>query len=117
MTQDSQKKVDESWKESVQKEKGLFSEESPVAQQAPESDFLGFVSTLAMQVMMALGEIPHPETQEAQQDLPQAQYLIDIIQLLSDKTKGNLSPQEEAALKNLLYELRLKFVKKTQAVQ
>ncbi len=111
MSQD--KKIDESWKHSVEKEKEVPSpaEDSP---QAPEADFLGFVSTLAMQTLMALGEVPNPQTRQAQPDLPQARYLIDIIQMLSDKTKGNLSAEEAAELKNLLYEFRVKFVKKSQ---
>ena len=52
--------------------------------------------------------------EDAPQNLPQARYLIDVIQLLSDKTRGNLSPEEEKVLKNLLYELRVQFVKKSQ---
>ena len=111
MTQD--KKVDESWKESVRKEKSTLSDTPPEAE-PQSSDFLGFVSTLAMQAMMALGEIPHPQTQENLQDLPQARYLIDTLKLLAEKTKGNLTPQEENDMKNLLYELQVKFVKKTQ---
>ena len=113
MSQD--KKVDESWKHSVEKEKQAQAtpeESAPAA----EADFLGFVSTLAMQALMALGEMPNPQTGQAQPDLPQARYLIDVIQILSDKTKGNLSAEETAELKTLLYELRVKFVKKSQEI-
>jgi hypothetical protein len=105
--------VDESWKEAVQKERSGAPAETP-PEAAPETDFLGFVSTLAMQVLMALGEIPHPGTGETRQDLPQARYLIDILQILSDKTRGNLTPAEASEMKNLLYELQVKFVKKSQ---
>ena len=108
-----EKKVDESWKNTVEKEKHVPShvEETP----APaESVFLGFVSTLAMQAMIAIGEMAHPQTGQAEPDLNQARYLIDVIQLLSDKTKGNLSKEEAEELKTLLYELRLKFVKKSK---
>ena len=113
MSQDSQKRVDESWKEAVQKEKAVPAAEAG-APGPPEADFLGFVSTLAMQALIALGEVAHPESQEKHEDLPQAHYLIDVIQLLSDKTKGNLLPQETDALKNLLYELKIKYVKKNR---
>ena len=120
MVQDSQKKVDESWKESVQKER-TASPGEPARPQAPaeapaESEFLGFISTLAMQTLLALGEVPHPETGEPHGDLPQARYLIDILQLLSEKTKGNLTTQEENELKNLVYELKMKYVRKEQAL-
>ena len=113
MSQD--KRVDESWKESVQKEKKAGSTTDPTTETAAV-DFSGFVSMLAMQAMLALGEMPHPETGQKTADLTQARYLIDTLQLLSDKTKGNLSEQEADGLKALLYELRVKFVKKNQEV-
>ena len=114
-----QKKVDESWKDSVQKERtGKAPQAVPAESAAQEStaDFLSFISTLVMQTMMCLGEMVHPETGQAQTDLQQARYLVDVIQLLSDKTKGNLTPQEDAELQNILYELRVKFVKKSQGL-
>ena len=113
MTQD--KRVDESWKESVQKEKKASVAPGPAAQTAAV-DFSGFVSMLAMQAMMALGEMAHPETGQKTQDIAQARYLIDTLQLLADKTKGNLSAEESEGLKTLLYELRVKFVKINQEV-
>ena len=106
------KKVDESWKDSVRKEKETTTEKP--AQPATESDFLTFVSTLAMQALMALGEIPNPTTGKSHADLAQAQYLIDVLQMLSDKTRGNLSEEEASELKTVLYQLRLKFVQKNQ---
>ena len=107
MTPDSQKKVDESWKESVRKERSTPSTEAPLNPTPPGADFLGFVSTLAMQASSIM---------EEDQGLPQARYLIDVIQLLSDKTKGNLSASEELELKNILYGLRMQFVKKSQEI-
>ena len=106
MTQDTQKKVDESWKESVNKERASPPVDPPTEDAPPGADFLGFISTLAAQASAMMGE---------EQGLPQSRYLIDVIQLLSDKTKGNLSPQEELELKNILYGLRVQFVKKSQA--
>ena len=105
MTQDPQKKVDESWKESVHQEKTTPQAQSVAAEPPPGADFLGFISTLAAQASAMMGE---------EQGLPQSRYLIDVIQLLSDKTKGNLSPPEEMELKNILYELRVQFVKKSR---
>ena len=106
-----EKRVDESWKDSVHKER-----QAPPAASAPPapSEFLSFVSTLAMQSLIAMGEIPHPATGQAEIELTQAQYMIDAIQMLSEKTQGNLSEHESAELKKLLYEIRLKFVQKKQ---
>ena len=106
------KKVDESWKDSVRKEKEAGPEGHPAT--LPEADFLSFVSTLAMQVLVSLGEVTHPATDQKQTNLPQAQYLIDTIQMLSEKTRGNLSSDETNELNTLLYELRVKFVRKNQ---
>ena len=122
---DSHKKVDESWKEAVQKEKsgaspgparGETPTAAPAEEDAGESEFLGFVSTLAMQALMALGDVPHPQTGQAHEDPAQAKYLIDVLRLLSEKTKGNLTPHEAAEMKNLLYQLKMKFVQKGQGV-
>lgn len=116
------KKVDESWKDSVQKERSAAHSEPPRAVPSeneipPPNIFMDFVSSLALQTLMALGDVPSEEGIEPpQSNLPQAQYLIDILQALSDKTKGNLSGEEEKAIKTLIYELKLKFVKKSQGM-
>lgn len=73
-----------------------------------------FLSSLSMQALMALGEVAHPVTGLAQPDPEQARYLIDILGLLHEKTQGNLSPEEASLLEGLLYELRMKYVEKTQ---
>lgn len=111
-----EKKVDESWKISVEKERRAPGPTQETAGAAAHSDFLGFISTLAMQVMIGLGEVAHPQTGQPEPDLAQARYLIDIIQLLSEKTKGNLSKEEEREMQTLLYELRVKFVKKSKEI-
>lgn len=106
------KKVDESWKDAVEKEakvESLGPEDAP----GPETNFLFFLSSIGMQALMALGEIADPATGQKSANLPQAQYLIDVIQMLADKTKGNLAPEEDKAIQGLLYELRMKFVQKS----
>ena len=108
-----EKRVDESWKHSVEKEKSAPTAAESTAPPS-DSDFLSFISTLAMQALVAMGEVAHPQTGQVEPDLPQSRYLIDMIQLLTEKTKGNLSKEEDQELKTLLYELRVKFVKKTQ---
>ena len=106
--------MDESWKDSVRKEKEKITE--PVAAPAAaESDFLSFVSTLAMQALAFMGELPENAGASAvQTDLRQAKYLIDTLQMLSEKTKNNLSESETNEVNTLLYELRVRFVRKTE---
>ncbi len=109
------KKVDESWKDSAEKEKETVQPETTSASLA-EPDFTSFLSTLGMQAFFALGELRDPDAPETKINLPQAKYLIDVIQILSDKTKGNLSEEEEGAIKELLYNLKLKFVEKAKQI-
>ncbi len=114
------KKVDESWKDSVQKEKvevPVEPEPSAAAEPGyPEPNFPFFLSTMAMQTLAALGEVPLSPAGEKKLDLVQAQYFIGILEMIADKTKGNLSAEEDQMMKELLYELQLKFVKKVEAL-
>ena len=120
---DSEKKVDESWKEQIEKEKGEAhkEEEKDASQRARasgtgfpriEASFATLVTELAMQASLFLGEIPDPETNEPIEDLNRAKYLIDELGVLEQKTKGNLTPQEDQALKSVLFDLRMRYVKK-----
>lgn len=124
----TEKRIDESWKESVNKEKSSTepiptrrvqeeTSQSAAAGEQAESNFSFFISTLGMQALAALGLVPDPatgleKTDLTPQDLAHAKYLIDIIQMLSEKTKGNLTPSDVSMLEDMLYELRLKFVEK-----
>lgn len=122
------KKVDEDWKERVAAEKaapaaGAAPKEQPKAQskaqtQEPkQTDFTFFISSLSMQALIALGEIPHPATNQPHPDPEQARYLIDLLGMLQEKTKGNVSAEEAGLLENVLYELRMKYVAMLQQVQ
>ncbi len=77
-----------------------------------DSAFAVFLSSLSMQAMMALGELPIPGTDQRHEDLEQARYLIDMLGLLQQKTKGNLTLEEGQFLENALYELRLRYTQK-----
>ena len=59
---------------------------------------------------MQLGEIPHPDTEKKTVNLPMAKQTIDILGVLQDKTRGNLDVEEARLLKELLYDLRMKYV-------
>ena len=76
----------------------------------PEIDFNTFVLSMASSALLHLGQMPHPDTQKAEANLPLAKQTIDILAMLQGKTRGNLSRDEEQLLENLLYDLRLKYV-------
>lgn len=77
-------------------------------------DFYTFVLSLGSSAFVHLGDAPHPETGEAMKpDLPLAKQTIDILAMLAEKTKGNLTPEEERFLENLLTDLRFRFVQRT----
>jgi hypothetical protein len=76
----------------------------------PTLDFATFVLSLSHSVLMHLGEAPHPDSDAAHQDLLMARQTIDLLGLLEEKTKGNLTGDEERLLSQVLYDLRLRFV-------
>jgi hypothetical protein len=80
-------------------------------------DFASFVLSLATSAMMHMGEIPDPVTGKPVEDLTSARQTIDVLSILKDKTKGNLSADEERLMDHLLYELRLKFLGRTKVVK
>jgi hypothetical protein len=73
--------------------------------------FVGFVLSLAHTAAVHFGDVPDPVSgQTAQPNLPAAQQMIDILALLEEKTRGNLSAEERQLLEQIVYELRLRFV-------
>ncbi len=77
-------------------------------------DFYTFVLSLASSAFVYLGDSPHPETGEpVKPNLQVAQQTIDILAMLREKTKGNLTPEEEKFMENLLTDLRIRFVQRS----
>jgi len=76
----------------------------------PAVDFHTFVLSLGSSALLHLGEIEHPEGGSAEKDLPLAKHTIDILSMLEEKTKGNLTSAEEKLIQSLLYDLRLRYV-------
>lgn len=76
----------------------------------PEINLATFILSLSGSAMFHIGEIPNPETGKTEKNLPLAKQSIDIIEMLKEKTKGNLDSDEEKLLDNILYDLRLKYV-------
>lgn len=76
----------------------------------PPASFELLVTTLATEALVALGQVPHPATNKAELHRNHAQYIIDTLDVLRQKTKGNLSPQEQQLIDDVLHQMRLLFV-------
>jgi 3-oxoacyl-ACP reductase-like protein len=122
--------IDEDWKSQVQAEKEAAAKSKPAAaaepaqraapepagaapMQMPPASLEMLLTMLATEALAALGQIPHPATGQAQVDRGQAQYLIDLIDVLREKTKGNLDAREDQLMETLLHQLRMAFIETT----
>ena len=85
-------------------------------QDLPPVDFASFVMMLTNNVMVFLGQVPNPLTQQPQVDLAQAQHTIDILMMLREKTRGNLTTEEDRFLQELLPQLQMAYVQAKQQV-
>lgn len=110
--EEENKKIDEGWKEAVKKEKEELKKKGGFI--PPDADFNFFVTTLALQASISLGQIPNPVTNKKEEDLTQAKFLIDTLGMLKEKTRNNLSAEEAGVLDNLLYELRTQYISKNE---
>ena len=109
--------VDEDWKSQVEAEKASFAKETEAArtattdnQQLPPASFEMLVTTFATEAMVALGQLPNPYSNEHSVNLEHARYSIDMLDVLEDKTKGNLTADEAGMIEGLLHQLRMAFV-------
>ena len=125
------KKVDKSWKKKAREEKDSLAEETEAAgepqgaaeeeaeaaqvKKLPPATFLGFVSELAAQAFMYLGLVENPITAKKEKNLDAAGHLLDTLGVLEEKTRGNLTPEEESSLKDMLYALRMQYVKEKRS--
>ena len=138
MADEIRKKVDESWKEQAEREKHAvggsqppptqaatpspaeapatskeaLSKEALSKEEAPQARFDLFVSGLAMEALIALGDVPHPVTRKQTANFKQAKYLIDVLGIIEEKTRNNLSVEEDQLLKDALYQLRMRYLAK-----
>ena len=136
MDEQGQKRVDESWKEQAEREKRAAdaaapapggpavspgstpaspgaAEAGPEEEGLPQARFDLFVSGLAVEALVALGDMAHPATRKQTMNLPHAKYLIDLMGILEEKTKGNLNVDEGKLLNDTLYQLRMRYLSKS----
>ena len=114
--------VDEDWKAEAQKEKEILAaqeeaekKKTPEEKQArgplPQGNFAALISMLMTQALFALGLLQVKGQGKKGPDLEMAKYNIDMLETLEEKTKGNLTKEEETVLTNTLNELRMGYVK------
>lgn len=89
-------------------------EEEKTDYQLPEINFATFIFSLNHSVLVHLGVMEDPSTGKKVKNLPLAKQTIDILGMLEEKTKGNLSEDEEKMLKNILYDLRMIYIKEKE---
>ncbi|SRR6056297_1548193 len=120
--------VDDDWKEQVEKEKEALrmaeqkAKESPAEtaepaepanaeqQAVPPASLMTLISMLFTQAMAMLGQIPDPTTGKASVDKPIAKHYIDTLEMLEQKTKGNVDDEEAKMFAEALHALRITYV-------
>lgn len=80
----------------------------------PEASFSLFVSSLVTQTLISLGEMENPFSKTRNLNLDQAKFTIDTLQIIKDKTCGNLADDEAKLLETALYDLRMGYVEKSK---
>ena len=77
-------------------------------------DFSNFILSLNASALIHLGDIPDPQSRERQVNLSAAKHTIEILEIIKNKTKGNLDGDEEKLLDDVLFNLRMKYIKDTR---
>jgi hypothetical protein len=124
--------IDEDWKSQVEAEReqaakaktapaeGRTSTATPDASESadppmPPASFEMLLTTLATEALVALGQVPHPVTGKIEAHRNQAKFLIDTVDILRQKTAGNLTNSEQQVIDSLLHQMRLVFVQTADA--
>lgn len=112
--------VDEDWKSQVQAERDVVAKPQAGAEEGstakpedfplPEASLSVLVTTLATQALVALGQAPLSGEEKVGVNLPFAKHCIDTLDILAQKTKGNLTTAEDHILSRFLHELRMLYV-------
>ena len=80
----------------------------------PEASFSLFMSSLVTQALISLGEIENPFSKKNEPNLDQAKFTIDTLEIIGEKTKGNLTEDEAKLLDTALYDLRMGYIEKSK---
>ena len=93
----------------------MSEEQTPQDPGGLKMDFSTFILSLNASSLIHLGEIHDPELKEISVNFPAAKHTIEILEILKDKTAGNLDDNEDKLLNDILYNLRLKFIQHAKA--
>jgi hypothetical protein len=102
--------VDDDWKAEAKREKERLAAQPERAGPLPAPNFAELLNLIVMQAMAGLGLLTGPGGERVPPNLEIAKHFIDMLQVLEDKTKNNLTPAEKAMLDQVLYEMRMSFV-------
>ncbi|MEO1009418.1 MAG: DUF1844 domain-containing protein [Planctomycetota bacterium] len=116
--------IDSDWKSEAQAEKEKLSAKAKedagkrgAPQDLPPADVIGIVQILASQALTYMGAFPDPKTGRAMVALDLARFHIDLLGVLEEKTKGNLTDEENTLVTQTVHELRFQFVEVSKAVE
>jgi len=76
----------------------------------PPMDFNTFILSLSTSALLNLGIVANPATGKTEKSLPHAKQIIDLMDMLKEKTKGNLKPEESKLIEKILFDLRMAYV-------
>ena len=117
--------IDSDWKAEAQAEKQRLDEKSKAASPddakgsanggMPPATFETLVSTFATQALFAMGAIPDPRSGQRMANMDMARHNIDMLGVLEEKTKGNLTEEQENMVASTIYELRTRYVQLSSA--
>jgi Domain of unknown function (DUF1844) len=82
----------------------------------PPADFTMLVNMLVTNAMVFLGQMPAPGSQQYMRNLPQAQHMVNLLMVLREKTRGNLTPDEDQMMQDLLPQLQMAYVGSSRQV-
>jgi hypothetical protein len=115
--------VDEDWKQQAQKEKEILAAQEKTEKEKtqqrdgarrgplPKGDFAALISMLVTQALFALGVLQVEGQEKKEPDLELAKYSIDMLETIEEKTRGNLTKEEQKVLENTLSQVRMAYVK------
>lgn len=89
-------------------------EDSKGQEGLPPVNFSIFISSLTSAALYHLGDLPNPETGKVEKNLPLARHTIDTLAMLKEKTKGNLTEEEERLIEESLYMLRMRYLREVK---
>lgn len=107
--------VDDDWKAEAKREKERLAQQTQEREKLPDASFVELLNLIAMQAIAAMGLVGTPDGRRLPPDLELAKHYVDLLQVLDDKTRNNLTPDEKKMLDQVLYEMRMRYVQVSSA--